>query len=158
MKKLSKQTVADRDEINGRLNEHNEALNEAVGEFNTKRQEAWAKLEAALEEFNDAVESAWNESVGPVKQDYNDAVGDFNNWLTEVAQEIQGHIDSKSEKWQESDAGRRYQSWQSSYDRELPTMETEGTERIEIDEPDDVEIDLEDADFVIMELAEELPE
>ena len=129
MKKLDKVILAQRDEIAGRLRDRFTDLESAVEEFNTQMDEAWAKLETAI-------------------GSYNEVVGDANSWKTDVAGQIQEYIDGKSEKWQEGEAAQRYEAWKSPFDEQI--------DAVELEKPDNLESDVEDAAEALEQLPEEL--
>jgi len=157
MKKLSKETLKRRDEIAEKLRSRGADLEATVEGFNTKVGEAWTKLETALEEYNSVLESEWNGGLEGVLSDYNEAVGEANEWKQEVAQEIQDWMDERSDKWQESPAAEKYQTWKEPFEEEFQTAELERPENVEVEEPGELTLDdVEDVAELLGGLPEEL--
>lgn len=127
MKKLTKEQIKQRDELSTRLASRREDFNEALENYNAAKKEAWIEVAQAIDAINEAIEAA-------------------NEWKTEIASAIQEYVDNKSEKWQEGDTASEYGTWKEAYEEEF--------EKLEIEEPDDVEHDCEAYD----ELIDQLPE
>jgi hypothetical protein len=127
MTKLDKAAIAERDAVCSQLRDASEALEKALETFNTTLDEAWGAVESAL--------SA-----------YNEVVSDANAWREDIAADMQSYFDERSEKWQQSEKGTGYEAWKQQYDEELQT--------VELEKPDPLELDIEDA----AEYLEQLPE
>jgi DNA repair exonuclease SbcCD ATPase subunit len=118
MKKLTKEAISERDDLQER--------------FGT----AFTTLETAVDAFNTAVDKAW-EDIETARDDYNELISDANQWQLGIVEAIRKFIDDHSEKWQESDKGQQYESWKNEFEEEFPT--------ISLDKPDELTIsDVED--------------
>lgn len=115
MKKLSKDQLKQRDELDSQLIEKGQAVKDAIDEFNTALTEAYKAVETAQEEYNAAVEAA-------------------NEFVTEISGEMETYHGERSDTWQEGDAGQAYQSWIDAWSAELDPCELEMPS--ELDEPD----------------------
>jgi len=156
VKKLSKDTLAGRDEITERLRSRFMDLEAAVEGFNTAMAEPWAAVEAAIEAYNSKLDDEWGSGLGPMIEDYNAAVADATQWKQEVAQSIQDYMDERSEKWQEGEAAQRYSAWRDEYDGDVSTFDVERPDDISIEEPEEIAFDLDDAAELLEQLPEEL--
>ena len=67
----------------------------------------------------DSLESDVERAVG----DYNNAIDELNEYLTEIAEEISTYIDGRSEAWQESDRAELYDTWMESFREEKDYLE-----------------------------------
>ena len=79
------------------LNELKSKLEDAIGEFNAKREELKAPVEAA---FNA----------------YKEALAEAKGFAEDIASAAEGQIDDKSERWQESERGEAARSWQQEWE------------------------------------------
>lgn len=77
-----------------------------------------AKLAAAIEVFNGVVTDAWI-AVETAQSDYNDVVQESNGFMSDIASEIDGYIDERSDKWREGEAAASYEEWKSGWETEL---------------------------------------
>lgn len=127
MKKLDKATLARREELAGALRERKETL------------------DAAVEKMNEAIEEHW-EDVQEAMDAYNETAAEATQWISEVGQEIEDHIDSMSEKWQEGDKGQQFATWRDAYNADV--------EEVQLEKPEPLEVDLSDA----ADELEQLPE
>ena len=101
---LSADALKQRDDIYDALHAIQEKLEDAFTDFNrTRTEEQWAAVEQ-------------------VAADYNQRVAEANEWQADVAGEIDAYIESKSEKWQESDRGQQYVSWKEAFEEEFPDL------------------------------------
>jgi hypothetical protein len=129
MKAVGKADLKERDEIVERLRSRRRDLDEAIAKFNDAALDAWGKVDGCREA-------------------YNEAIGDANSWKAEVAGDIQEFIDGRSDKWRESDKGSAYEAWREAYEDE--------TESVEIDQPEDLSLDEDDAAENLERLPEEV--
>lgn len=156
MKKLDKATLAERDEIIERLEVNFRDLEAAVDGFNNNMAPLWLAVQAAVEEYNAKLDDEWGNGLGPVIDQYNEAVADAATWKQQVAQSIQEYMDERSEKWQESDAAGRYSEWRDAFDHDCASCEIERPDDLDIAEPEEITLDLDDAAESLGELPEEL--
>jgi hypothetical protein len=156
MKKLSKETLAGRDEIAARLRSRFSDLEAAIEGFNTIMAGEWSVVEAAIEAYNTKLDDEWGNGLGPMIEDYNSAVADATEWKQETAQAIQEYMDERSEKWQESEAAGRYTAWRDEFDSEVAACDLERPDDLSIEEPGEMAMDLEDEAELLEQLPEEL--
>ena len=157
MKKLDKETLAQRDDIKASLEVKFSDLEASVEGFNTKMDEAWKAVAAAVEDYNAKLEDEWGNGLGPVIESYNESIADANEWRQGVAQSIQEYMDDRSEKWQEGEAAQRYAVWRDEFDHEFSAFDAERPDDLEIAEPDEITYDnLDDVAEALGELPEEL--
>jgi hypothetical protein len=155
MKKLAKATLAARTELVEKLGTSYSELEEAVGQFNDTMNEAWVDLENAINAYNEKLDTAWGEKLEPAITSYNEVVGEANEWKQDVVSSIEEFMNEKSEKWQESDAASRYESWKDNFTDEFSTYDQDRPEDMNPEQPDHI---LEfNADNIAEEL-EQLPE
>ncbi len=130
MNKLNKGMLTDRDNLCERLRMACGGLEQAVSTSNEVMAEEWEAVEAAVNAYNEIVEEA-------------------NEWKGEIASEMQGYIDDRSEKWQEGERGQAYMARQQEYqDNDL--------EAIELDQPEPLELSTGDQAENLEGLAEEI--
>lgn len=131
VKKLDKQTIADRDALIDRFRDRYSDLDNAVVEYNAAIETAWEKVEQAMGDFNEVIDDA-------------------NAWKQQVAESIDEFIGGKSEKWQESAKGQAYEAWKSEYgDDEY--------EHVEFEKPDELSLeDVENHEELLGNLPEEI--
>lgn len=79
------------------------------------------EIEEAIKTYNDKLEIL-NENLEGAFQKYNDQIQDCQRFIEEVGETIQGEIDDRSEKWQESDAGQAHQTWLDQW-KDCPVLE-----------------------------------
>lgn len=99
MDKLSKTEVAELERLMGLLQAKHEALESAVEAFNDAMSHEWPSVEAAQDEFNAVVD-------------------EFTTFRQDVAADIRGSIDERSEKWQDSARGQAFEAWVEPYEDE----------------------------------------
>lgn len=87
-------------EIN-RSNEYAEKLRELAG-----------KIE---DEINFIRETAFV-NLNKLILDYNEVLGEANGFIEDLVNEMEQYADSRSEKWQDSDAGSEYADWKSNFE------------------------------------------
>lgn len=129
MRKLSKDSLKERDELCSKLREARSILDDAVAGFNAAKTAKWDKVEAAQEA-------------------YNAVLADAQSWKESVASDIQFYMDDRSETWQESEKAQEYEQWRSEFEHDL--------EEAALDEPDDLDFDIEDAAESLEQLPEEV--
>lgn len=111
--KLAKNVEKERDEIIDKLKAAETALSEAVVKYNETMTEAFAPLATARDTYNAAVDEA-------------------REWAGNVASELRGEIEEKSERWRESDKGTDAESMAEEWEGYDP-------ENVEMEEPEDIE-------------------
>lgn len=115
-----------------KLNKDQEKRLEKISQQLGERHEA---LEAALAKYNEVVAQAWEKHVTKALGDYNDALQEGMELRDEVVEAIAGHIENKSEKWQESAKGQAFIDWQSAWeDLDLEPLDLDKPEEIEMPE------------------------
>jgi hypothetical protein len=77
--------------------------------------ETWERVESALLSLNEKIIEA-------------------EEWRGDMASEMQDYFDERSERWQESDAGSNYQDWLTEWGSELPEVELDAPEDVEMPE------------------------
>lgn len=112
MKRLSRPQEREKLEHVEAIRAKEQALEQAVADYNAKMEEAKGPVERALEELNAAIEAA-------------DA------WRGEVAAAQEDFYADRSERWQEGEAGAEYDSWKSDWATELEQAEIEFPEGID---------------------------
>lgn len=156
MKKLNKATLAERDEIAGKLRDRADDARKAIDAFNEAMGAKWAIIEAALADYNEALEEEW-EKVQTEVEAYNEVIQEANDWKTGVATEIDNYTGERSDKWQESDAAQRYESWKESYDEMVEALEVEKPDPLELEHDDELlSCDIGDEGDALVELPEEV--
>lgn len=128
MKRLNNQQSAQRSDLVAQLRAAHESLEKGLTTFN----QVWRKQWAAVEALADT---------------YNSAVRDANTFIDEMGSEARDAFDSRSERWQESDTGVAVEDW-------IAEWENAAIGEIELEEPEDVELD-DDAPDQLDELPEE---
>jgi TPP-dependent trihydroxycyclohexane-1,2-dione (THcHDO) dehydratase len=156
MKKLSKEHLKERDEIAAKLTTAQDELQSSVSTYNDTRLEKWEELAVAVVEFNAALEDAWSE-VADAQTAFNEVLADANAWKRRVSEEIGEYMDARSEKWQESDAAENYREWREAFEEEITESELEQPEPIEVAEPDELALDIDEACELLEQCPEELP-
>ena len=106
MKRLTKAQAQQHEDLTVKLRESREALNAAIGAFNSEVKTAHAALQPKVDVVNAAIREA-------------------NEFVEEIRGEMQDHYDEKSDRWQESDAGSSYSDWISSWEFELDDLSLE---------------------------------
>lgn len=113
MKKLNKEQQKRLEELNGNAQVLAAELDETIKTFNTTLEEQRDFLQAALDRYNEKrVE-----------------IGEFRD---EIVIAIEEYVDERSEKWQESEAAGRYETWKSMWE-ELEVDE------VELELPEDID-------------------
>ena len=130
MKKLSKEQIATRDKIVQELSDAKAALGDAINQFNDTLRDAWEKVQEQIEKYNAVIDDA-------------------KAWAEDIASEIQSFIEDKSEAWQQGDRGQAYEEWRSSF-------ETVELEEVELEAPEEIDIDLRDAADALQSLEVEV--
>jgi hypothetical protein len=102
-------------------------------------------LEKQVEAYNAAVQAAWEKLTAAV-EDVNAAITDLNTFIDEAVADMEAHIEGRSERWQESDAGQNYVAWKDQW--LAATLED-----VELDQPEDI-----DVPDMPVEQVEELPD
>lgn len=110
--------------------------------------EALESLEQAVDKFNAVKSQAFAELAEKIDA-ANEAIGDAQGWMDEVAGEIQDFIDDHGEKWQEGEKG---EAWSNLRDEWAVRLD-----EIEIEEPEEIECESEAAE-IIDGLPEDEPE
>lgn len=116
MKKLSKDHVA-------QINQLLETL-----------QKKAEKLTAAVETYNRAVQDAFSR-VETVQHEYNEAVVAINDWKSDTISEMSDYQSEHSDKWQEGENGQKYQAFIDAWEG------LEDVEESDLDSPEDLEFE-----------------
>ena len=111
MKKISKDQIKRRDELQGKL------------------QSLMADLETACEAYNETLREKWS-AIDDALGAYNEAIGEVNEWQQEIASDIQSYMDDRSEKWLESDKASEYESWREEFEDEIEEVKLEQPEEL----------------------------
>lgn len=114
MRKLTKDDLKERDRLADELDRVHSQLEAAVTEFNSKMDEIYQPLQKAVEAYNEVRE-------------------EVNDFASGIATDIQSYIDDRSEAWHDSDAAQVMDDWKTVWDEEI--------DELEIDKPDEVELD-----------------
>ncbi len=112
--------------------------------------EARAKLEDAVAVFNDDLNVAREKLQNQIAA-YNEVVLEARGFIEDVASRLDSEFDDKSERWQESDKGQAAASLRD----EWQNIAFDG---IEIEYPEDIEIDGADHDGILENLPVETEE
>ena len=123
MKELTKQDLQDREALCQRL------------------QTAHAALESAVEAYNDLLTRHWG-NVDEASTAYQHIVDEVKGWCETIAEQIQEEIDGHQEKWQDSERGQVFVSWQQEYEQ----VNFEG---LELDKPEPLSLDVSDQSEVL---------
>ena len=110
-------------------------------------QSARADLDAAVAAYNDTVQTAFA-GVHIAAEVYNGLIEEAKEWAHVIASEIEGYIQERSERWQESERGQAYAHWLTEY--EEVSLDT-----ADIETPDPLEWDGEDASSILEGLPED---
>ena len=119
MKKISKDQIKRRDELQGKL------------------QSLMADLETACEAYNEALREKWS-AIDDALGAYNEAIGEVNEWQQEIASDIQSYMDDRSEKWLESDKASEYESWREEFEDEIEEVTLEQPEELDTSDLEDL--------------------
>lgn len=105
MKSLSKAEQEQRADIAGRL------------------REGWSKLEDAYAQVTSAI-SDFNVE----RESYNEIVQEAESFAQDIASQIEGYMDERSDKWREGDRGQEYEAWLSAWQNDVSFDEVEEIE------------------------------
>ena len=119
MKKINKDQIKRRDELQGKL------------------QSLMADLETACEAYNEALREKWS-AIDDALGAYNEAIGEVNEWQQEIASDIQSYMDDRSEKWLESDKAYEYESWREEFEDEIEEVTLEQPEELDTSDLEDL--------------------
>jgi uncharacterized coiled-coil DUF342 family protein len=100
MKRLTNEQIRKRDELISRLKKAYNNLEAEVDAYNKEVSDLRAKVESEVELLNEIIVET-------------------NEWIAEVAEQLQEYYDTRSEKWQVSDVGTEYADWVESFDNEM---------------------------------------
>ncbi len=128
MLKLSKSQIVEKEGHASDLGEKKEAMEQAVVAYNEAMATEWRKVEAAIQEYNDAVTSA-------------------DEWRAAINSDQASYFDDRSERWQAGEKGEAYSQWKDQWEEEF--------EKVEVEKPDDLEIDPDD---IVSKLNDDLME
>jgi len=120
MQKISKTQLVTRDTLCRALEESYAALEKAVDAFNTARTELW-------------------DAVAVAQDAYNQVVADANEWLEDIASQLEDFVQKHSEKWQEGDRGKAYSAWYETFNNALEASELTEPDGLELETSDQVE-------------------
>jgi hypothetical protein len=76
---------------------------------------AGQELQAAIIAYNEKCEAEFS-SVREAIDDYQTVVDEARSFAEEIAGDIAGYMDEKSEKWLESDRGQAFEQWKSEWE------------------------------------------
>jgi hypothetical protein len=130
--KLTKAQIKARDMISGKLSNLRDELTEALEKYNEAVADLFSNEETGLKVAIDA---------------YNEELKNARTWAEEIASDIEGYYDERSDAWKDGDKGQAVEAWKS-------TFEDFSVEDVEFEDPEALEIDTED----VMELIDQLPE
>lgn len=116
MKKLSKKTLAERDEIVTDLSDSYEQLDTVIANYNAAMQEQWVRVLAELGRYNAKVQAA-------------------HDWIRERIEQMEKYQADRSVKWHETDAGQAYQAWVETFHQAIVDIE-----EVELEEPEELEL------------------
>ena len=88
----------------------------------------------AVETYNYELECL--DSPAPALEELNEAIGEFNSWVTELQEQMRDYFDERTEGWQEGEKGEQYQAWIESLDIEVDEVDTEPDEPPQMDAPE----------------------
>ena len=88
----------------------------------------------AVESYNYELECL--DSPAPALEALNEAIGEFNSWVTELQEQMRDYFDERTEGWQEGEKGEQYQAWIESLDIEVDEVDTEPDEPPQMDAPE----------------------
>jgi hypothetical protein len=112
---LTKQEVAQRDQLLERLNVADNELIAATDVYNAAIEAAWGALEKAIESFNEAAQAA-------------------KAFAEDIARERREEYDGKSDRWREGDAASSIDSWITEWEQvELDDVEHVAPEQLQCD-------------------------
>jgi hypothetical protein len=131
MRKIDKALLKERDEI--------------IANIRTKRE----KLDAAIEAYNEAAAKAWGE-VEDALRAYNETLDPAREWVAGITGDIDVYVSERSEKWQEGEKAEAYESWKGDYESADSSLE-----EVSIEQPDQIEADIEDHAQILYDLPEE---
>jgi tetratricopeptide (TPR) repeat protein len=131
MRKIDKALLKERDEI--------------IANIRAKRE----KLDAAIEAYNEAAAKAWGE-VEDALQAYNETLDPAREWVAGITGDIDVYVSERSEKWQEGEKAEAYESWKGDYESADSSLE-----EVSIEQPDQIEADIEDHAQILYDLPEE---
>jgi exonuclease VII small subunit len=94
-----------------------------------------AAFVAQLREQEGKLESA-HLAYAQAVADYNSALEEAREWRDTIVSDMENYMETKSEKWEEGEAGSEYSEWKAMF---------EEVELDEIDEPDGIEVEHADA-------------
>lgn len=125
MKQLSKEQIKQRELVTAKLRDERDHLDEAIEDYNGAVSAAWDKLQTAIDDHTEATEEA-------------------SAWIQEIKEAIESYIEGRSDKWRESDRASAYDDWLNAFDVFL--------DKADINSPEAVELELDDAADLIDEL------
>lgn len=155
MKKLTREQLKSRDEIASKLRDRREDLDTVLTAYNAAHASAYSLLEAAIQQYNETMSEAWD-AIDEEQTAYNEVVVEANELKAEIIAEIDGYVEERSEKWQEGDKAQAYASWREAFEEDTPESELQRPDEIAVEEPQDLELDIEDAAEQIEQLQEEV--
>lgn len=88
------------------------------------------KLDLAIKQFNKEVSELFERKIVPARDDFNEAIAETNGWLEDKACEAQEYYGSKSDAWQESDAGEAYSNWIIQLEEQIEEVTLDAPEEL----------------------------
>jgi len=154
MNKLSKTHIKDRDEVIAKLREDRDKLQAAVDAFNATRDVLFTSLTAAITLYNDELSEAFV-AVANARDDYNATLTLADDWKGDIANQIEEYIGERADKWHESDKGQAVTAWKEAFEEGLEEVEIEDPAYVEVDEPQELTIEAQDAADALEQIPEE---
>ena len=154
MNKLNKTQLKERGEHVDAVREGQQKLSEAVDAFNAKRSELYETLAEAVTVYNDELSVAFSELEEAAKE-FDEKLQGARDWRDQMTSDLDEYIGERSDKWQESDKGQEVTSWREAFDIDLETITFEAPDYVEVAEPDDLEVEMEDQADALEQIPEE---
>lgn len=109
-------------------------LSDGIASYNSETTEAFSKLREAIDKYNSFVQDSYDTNVRGALESYNGALDDLKSVVAEAGQTMRDEWEDKSERWQESEAGR-------DADDRIREFENYDPRADDLDEPEEVQVD-----------------
>jgi uncharacterized protein YidB (DUF937 family) len=106
------------------------------------------EIEGALQKVNEEIKELIERELTPLIGTYNDLIGAALTLLEDVASNLRGEFDDKSEGWQAGERGQAIDSW-------IQEFENVSISALDVPEPEDITLELEDAGDTLAGLPDE---
>src|SRR5262245_25912387 len=106
----------------------------------TRLRDGWSSLEDAYEQVSSAIGDFNTE-----RERYNEIVNEAQGFAEDIASQIEGYMDERSDKWREGDRGQEYEAWLSVWQNDLAFDEVEELEEPGMPDGGDLADELENA-------------